>query len=225
MKLTERRRQFLKQLIDLYQRTQLPVHYESLAKVIGVSKWTAYDMLKELEKLGFLVRDYAVPHGEVGRSQIVFFPTQKAHELFQQERIPQTDFDEWVKVRSHILDLIDSAKEPSPKETIQVLMNHLANTSTRLSFCSYVLGLLLVYVRHLDKSTSVLIRNFIERISDPQTRLTVFVSLVLGTVIQATQAELSIEFVNLIGRFWEELTALPSNEKILLSRFLDETSN
>ncbi len=50
--LTERRKQFLQKLLDLYRRTNLPVHYESVAQALGVSKWTAYDMLKALEKLG-----------------------------------------------------------------------------------------------------------------------------------------------------------------------------
>ncbi|MBY6273613.1 MAG: DNA-binding protein, partial [Bacillaceae bacterium] len=39
MILTERRKQFLRKLVDLYQKTNVPVHYETLAKYIGVSKW------------------------------------------------------------------------------------------------------------------------------------------------------------------------------------------
>ncbi|WP_242824990.1 hypothetical protein [Dehalobacter sp. DCA] len=86
MNLTERRKQFLQQIIRLYEKSGLPVHYETLANLLGVSKWTAYDMLKELEKNDFLKRDYVVNPNVQGRSTIVFSPTPKANKLFGQTR-------------------------------------------------------------------------------------------------------------------------------------------
>jgi len=47
----------LDKIMNLYQQTKLPVHYGTLANKIGVGKWTAYDMVKELEKLHYLKRD------------------------------------------------------------------------------------------------------------------------------------------------------------------------
>ncbi|WP_067929699.1 LexA family protein [Alicyclobacillus shizuokensis] len=222
MKLTERRKQFLQQLIDLYYRTQLPVHYEALAKAIGVSKWTAYDMLMELEKLGLLTRNYSISRGEVGRSQIVFLPTQKAYELFQQNCVTPTLLADWLKIRNRILELVNSSSN-SPKEAIQEIIHEIANVQTQISFCAHIVGLFLVYFRNLTKSSIVLIKHFINTVSDPEIRLTVFVSCVLGTMIQTTHSELSVEVVKLIESFWVKLNTLPENEKVLLSQFMDET--
>ncbi|GMA50819.1 hypothetical protein GCM10025857_21760 [Alicyclobacillus contaminans] len=222
MKLTDRRKQFLQQLIDMYQRSQLPVHYESLAKMIGVSKWTAYDMLRELEKLGLLSRNYSLSRGEAGRSQIVFLPTPKAYELFQQERTTKTGSHEWLKVRSNILELIDLAEQHSPKKTVSELVNQLVSAQTKISFCAYVIGLLIVHLRGLDKSASVLIRHLIDGVENAETRLSVFVALVLGTVIEKQQAAIGAEAATLIGRFWEEIAFLPSSDKNLLLQLLDE---
>ncbi|MBE3555043.1 MAG: Lrp/AsnC family transcriptional regulator, partial [Thermicanus sp.] len=103
MILTERRKQFLQKLIDLYQMTNLPVHYETLAHALGVSKWTAYDMMRELEKQGYLSRDYALHPGEIGRSQIVFQPTEKASELFNLKRSEGINPEEWHITKKELL--------------------------------------------------------------------------------------------------------------------------
>jgi len=89
VRLTERRKQFLRGVVDMYRRTRLPVHYETLAERLGVSKWTAYDVLRALEEQGLLTRDYTVNRGEPGRSQIVFVPTPP-RKLFlpRQGRLP-----------------------------------------------------------------------------------------------------------------------------------------
>lgn len=50
----KRRREFLDQIYRQYQTTNLPVHYSDVAEAIGVSKWTAYDVLKTLESQGLL---------------------------------------------------------------------------------------------------------------------------------------------------------------------------
>jgi Iron dependent repressor, N-terminal DNA binding domain. len=75
MALTRRRREFLSKINKLYQGTGQPVHYTTVAQALGVSKWTAYDILRELEKEDLLNVEYAVSREErnPGRSQ-VFFP-------------------------------------------------------------------------------------------------------------------------------------------------------
>lgn len=54
----------------------------TLAKVIGDSKWKAYDMMMELEKNGYIIRGYSVNPGEKGQSQVVFQPSAKPTNLF-----------------------------------------------------------------------------------------------------------------------------------------------
>ena len=63
MRMTERSKDFLRELNRLYRNKQEPVHYEAVAKGLGVSKWTAYDMLKKLVASGLARSEYVVSRG------------------------------------------------------------------------------------------------------------------------------------------------------------------
>ena len=60
IKLTPRQRAFLDKLFDLYHEHQGPVHYSLVAERLGVNKFSAYDMLKLLEKKGVARSDYVL---------------------------------------------------------------------------------------------------------------------------------------------------------------------
>jgi hypothetical protein len=51
------------------------VHYSLIAAVMRVSEWTAYDLLRELEALGLVVRRYVRDTPGAGRSRILFAPS------------------------------------------------------------------------------------------------------------------------------------------------------
>jgi DNA-binding Lrp family transcriptional regulator len=222
MILTERRKQFLQKLIDLYQKTNVPVHYETLAKAIGVSKWTAYDMLKELEKLGYLTRDYAVNPGETGRSQIVFLPTVKASGLFDQERSEVINPVEWDKTKAKLLQFLNSLKGYSISDAIQKVLEEIPKVQVRVAFCAYIIGLLLVYLRKLGGRTESLIQNLVQNAPTNEMRMTMFVGTVLGTIIQTMNHEIGIEVTDLVGRFLKSIHDLSDHERGMLSDFLDE---
>ena len=76
MKLTPRQRTFLEKLRDLYRERRGPVHYSAVAERLGVSKFSAYDMLRVLEKKGVAGSEYllSTERSGPGRSQVVFFP-------------------------------------------------------------------------------------------------------------------------------------------------------
>jgi DNA-binding MarR family transcriptional regulator len=222
MFLTERRKQFLQKLIDLYQKTNVPVHYETLAKAIGVSKWTAYDMLKELEKLGYLTRDYAVNPGETGRSQIVFLPTVKASDLFEQKRSEVINPKEWETTKAKLLQFLNSLKGASISDAIQRVLEEIPKVQVQVAFCAYIIGLLLVYLRKLGGRTESLIQNLVQNAPTSDMRMTMFVGTVLGTIIQTMNHEMGIEVTDLVGRFLKSIHDLSDLERGMLSDFLDE---
>ena len=80
MKLTRRQETFIRNLMDLSRELQGPIHYSMLAERTGVSRITAYDMLRLLEEKGFVRSDYQLAEGKSGpgRSEIVFWPTEQA---------------------------------------------------------------------------------------------------------------------------------------------------
>lgn len=111
MKLTGRQREFLSRFLDLYRGTKQPIHYAQLAEKMGVSKLTAYDMLRLLEERGLVASEYILPkEGGPGRSSIVFYPMEKAAQVMAQQAGEDWDKKEWERVRGRILQALDERK-------------------------------------------------------------------------------------------------------------------
>jgi hypothetical protein len=84
MKLTVRQSIFTMKFLEYFCKIEKPVHYPALAKELGLSTSTTYDLLKLLEKRGLLTSVYDVPQGpgKHGRSKVLFLPSKKNIELF-----------------------------------------------------------------------------------------------------------------------------------------------
>jgi len=222
MILTERRKQFLEKLIDLFQKTNVPVHYETIANALGVSKWTAYDVLKELEKLGYLTRDYTVNPNEMGRSQVVFMPTIKAINLFEEKRTKEINIDEWNKIKTKVLELLNSLKAHSISDAVQKMLEEIPKVQVRVTFGAYVIGLFIVYLRKLGGRTEMLVKSLVQNAPTSEMRIIIFIGTVLGTVIQTMNHEIGVGVTELVGRYLKSLTDLSDKEKGMLADFLDE---
>lgn len=83
MKLTVRQQVILIKFLEYFAKSQAPVHYEALAKELGLSKSTTYDMLKLLESKDLLRAVYVIPPDpEIhGRSKAMFVPAEKSIDL------------------------------------------------------------------------------------------------------------------------------------------------
>jgi predicted transcriptional regulator len=111
MKLTGRQKDFLSKFLDLYREADHPLHYAVLADRVGVTKITAYDMLRLLEERGLVTSEYVLPkEGGPGRSSIVFYPTEKAAQAMTQQAGEDWDKKEWERVRERILQALDERK-------------------------------------------------------------------------------------------------------------------
>ena len=77
MNMTPRQRTFLQKLSNLVADSHSAVHYSQVASEMGVSKFSAYDMLRVLEDKGLVAADYVLdqPNSGPGRSMVVFRPT------------------------------------------------------------------------------------------------------------------------------------------------------
>jgi hypothetical protein len=87
MKLTRRQEEFVQKMIELRQEFNGPVHYSLLAERLGVSPFTAYDMLCLLEEKGYVTSEYQLPTDKSGpgRAERLFFPGRMAH--VQEQRL------------------------------------------------------------------------------------------------------------------------------------------
>ncbi|MFZ3173175.1 MAG: Lrp/AsnC family transcriptional regulator [Carboxydocellales bacterium] len=226
MNLTERRKQFLQQIMRLYEKSGLPVHYVTLANLLGVSKWTAYDMLKELEKSGLLKRDYMVNPNELGRSVIVFSPTTKADELFGQIREVTFDADQLKGVKKKVLKMVFQLQSTKNlQQSLEFILNEIPKVNVRTEFCIYILAILILYLQVLGKVQKDMVKNIIEVADRHDIKITVFVGMVVGTAIQSVAQELDPRISNLMGSFLKHLDQLNLNEMQILIEFLQEAMN
>jgi DNA-binding Lrp family transcriptional regulator len=76
MKLTRRQEEFVVNLIELNRELDGPIHYSTLAERLGVSPFTAYDMLCVLEEKGMVSSKYQRAAGKSGpgRAERLFCP-------------------------------------------------------------------------------------------------------------------------------------------------------
>ncbi|KLU59029.1 hypothetical protein CEB3_c50490 [Peptococcaceae bacterium CEB3] len=222
MSLTERRKQFLQQIINLYERTGLPVHYITLANQIGVSKWTAYDMLKELEKNGLLKRDYTISPHEPGRSMIVFAPTPAAEELFGKTRTSMCSASELKVMKNSVLGLLNEVRTFRLQQAVDLFLEKISHVNIQAEFCLYILGLLLLYLNALGKKRKQMIEHLINVSNRPEIQMTMFVGTVMGTAVQTVGDELGPEITKLIALFFSYLEKLSPDELQTLTDFIRE---
>lgn len=222
MKLTERRKEFLNQIIALYKKTGLPVHYVTLAEIIGVSKWTAYDMFKELEKNGLLKRGYEVNSKEPGRSVIVFTPTRRAQELFAQTRKRVNNQDELRVHKEKVAKFVHGLRSADLKDTVGRIIQILSRVETRVEFCLYILALFLVYLDSIGQARKEMIRHLLKVSIRPEIELTMFVGTVIGIVIHTVGDEMGPQMTELVGLFVQYLEELSFDELQMLTAFLTE---
>ena len=83
MKLTRRQEEFIRNLLDLHEEIEGPIHYSVLAERLGVSPFTAYDMLCVLEEKGFVTSEYhlATDKSGPGRAERVFYPSERSSSI------------------------------------------------------------------------------------------------------------------------------------------------
>jgi len=155
MNITERQKEFLQSLIGLYQEKDTPIHYSEVARKMGVSKWTAYDMLQLLRKEGFLEVEYLIPKSDsyrwekLGRSTITFFPTKKGYTV---SNLPQRNLpakaSELNKLKK---DIIQKFEEIKGKFNLKDLFKEVLETKSPLIFCACVLLILILLIKKITE--------------------------------------------------------------------------
>lgn len=226
MRITRRRMDFLQKIKQLYEATNLPVHYAQVGELLGVSKWSAYEMLKTLEKEGLLASRYEVNQGEKfpGRAMVLFAPTRLADAVLSgktlEEKVPAK---EWRQVHERLLSLYEELKTANPKELVEQLMAELPGLESPLIFSAYMIALLIVLLRTLSEKSIGLLKNVVMNAVKEETGLAIFAGVALGSMMKtATQFPLLSQIVSYMGRFQVNLAELNQSERALLMDFLEE---
>jgi DNA-binding MarR family transcriptional regulator len=182
-KITFRQKAFLGKVIDIYREMKEPMHYSAIAKKLGLSNSTAYDMLRVLEQKGMIGSQYVTPKeiAGPGRSSILFYPTAQAKEFFlhltREVNIP----DEWENVKARILAGLQQGKAGNYKDLIQELLNKTQEIQSPLAQCAGIVTALLLSLREakqgLAEQSSV---GAIVKAPVSKLRMSILAGLIMG---------------------------------------------
>jgi DNA-binding Lrp family transcriptional regulator len=145
--LTERRREFLTAIQENYAATGEPLHYEDIARLLGVSKWTAYDMVRELAKLGLVSIEYTTNQSErqVGRSRLAIRPAGVFSSITS---LPEES--------TRVLEMIQACEPGAAKEHFRLFLEKATAADSKERFCLYLVAALVLLSNRLFRSGGLL---------------------------------------------------------------------
>lgn len=112
--LTTRRRQCLAALQLATAAAGAPVHYSAVATPLGISPWTAYDLLHELELAGLVTASYGHRPGvAVGRTRVAFSLTEAGRLALGGSPAPPTEERALRRARERVAALGQAAVRTS----------------------------------------------------------------------------------------------------------------
>lgn len=228
-KLTARQRAFLDKLQELYREHKGPVHYSDVAERLGVNRFSAYDMLKVLEKKGFASSSYALAagHSGPGRSMVVFSPTFRAASALGQGADEARLGEEWQRVRERVLSKLKGAREASSREALNDLLARLPEASAPLTYCTEMVGALLLNMQRVKARAGGLnpFRALSTLRSHGASELETLASLSLGVSLSAedeAQPSLTQRLLDQIQHYQVNLSHLSEEARSALAQFLEE---
>lgn len=166
MMLTRRQEEIIRKMLDLYHELQGPIHYSTLADRLGVSPFTAYDMLRLLEEKGFVSSEYQLAPDKTGpgRAVRVFQPTQLAQKLFQ-SLAEETGGADWEEVKQRILDKTRKG-EIQERELMQEMLARIPSEGkSQVQYCVEVMTIVALRIRNI-KGRILLKKFFPELLPD-----------------------------------------------------------
>ena len=233
-KLTPRQRTFLDKLLELYRERKGPIHYSLLAERLGVNRFSAYDMLRVLEKKGLAASSYALRsaaatgHAGPGRSIVVFSPTPEAALVLAPEgSIEDRLGEEWSTVRRTVLSMLRGAKEASSREALDNLLSRMPEARAPLTFCTEMVGALLLNLQRARTKAGGLnpFGALASLRAGGDTGLETLAGLSVGATLSADgEAEQSRtrELLDYVRSYQTSLTRLSGDARSALVDFLEE---
>ncbi|AYV73458.1 hypothetical protein M1D49_03310 [Bacillus sp. PK3-056] len=224
MGITKRRKQFLEEIVKIYQDTLLPVHYETIANSIGVSKWTAYDVMKVLEKDGYLERTYVKNESDTGRSIVVFIPTKKVIDLYVNDQKQSSLKEENLDNKESMHINMASMEKYVDKKIMDRIANKFGNRklTTDTQFCCYYLSKLIYFLNKGGEETKGITDFSISASNNPYVQISIFVGLSLAIIMPAENKKNDLSTNELSSQFFECLDRLEADELKILVFFLSE---
>lgn len=214
MALTRRRRDFLSALITLYEHDGQPVHYTKVANALKVSRWTAYDVLRQLEQDGYLEAVFETGREDKGPGRtLVFYKPARKNESANREIM-----EEWLALRARLLKLLEEKRQRA-REIIAELLHELPELQGRLAKTAYNLTVLIAHLGGISKNRRRFLADRIARARHPEEGLNLFTGAAIGTLLGGV---ISRPVEKCVKRLQQQLTELEPGEINFLASFLKE---
>ncbi|MBC7082746.1 MAG: hypothetical protein H5T95_04540 [Firmicutes bacterium] len=229
MSLTERSREFLAALRKLYEEQKGPVHYEDVAKAVGVSKWTAYDMLRKLAAHGLVGVEYILNRHKrtPGRSMVMFRPNEVREdaEAWQMKHGGHLPFgEELARIKKHVVASLPELRSSASQGIWQGLMEKLDRASGPAAFCGYMAVLLVACTRLLGGNSLDVLARLVQAGADAHSALVVFSGAIMGMLVvhPTVSQEVTGKMAGYMRKFHDHIDSLSGQERSLLLEFVRE---
>jgi len=226
VKLTGRQREFLRRFLDLYQGTNQPIHYTQLAENVGVSKPTAYDMLRLLEERGLVASEYTLPkEGGPGRSSIVFHPTEKAAKVMAQLAGGDWGKEEWEQAKERILQALREIKDADYQNFLDEILLRIPERKSPMLYVAEMITAAMLSLNQLkgEAETSGLFKQLRALGFPGELGLNALAGLTLGlTLVEKANRRVTTLLLSYTQKYQDNLAKLSAENKKRLSDFAQE---
>ena len=153
MKLTRRQEEFIVNLIDLNRELDGPIHYSMLAERLGVSPFTAYDMLCVLEEKGMVSSEYQLAAGKSGpgrATRLFCGVTSIADEEGTFEKDGETADLDASDLKQFVLEKLRQGDIPNPGVAEALLARIPPDSNGAIGYCLEVMTIVALRLRERD---------------------------------------------------------------------------
>ena len=226
-RLTRRQQEFLSRFLELYHQVQEPVHYAEVARHLGVSKVTAYEMLRLLEERGLVRSEFRLPRERrgPGRAQVVFMPTRAAHQALRELAGPAVEEENWGTIKARILDRLREGRAAGYEDLLEDLLARLPERRSPLRYTAELITALLLALRTLlEGPYGQMLRERLRRIGAPgELGLNALTGLTLALgLAERINRRISTRLLAEVNRFHQTLLQLSEKQRGTLTAFLKE---
>lgn len=225
MKLSDRQRDFLSRLLDLYREAKAPVHYADVAQALDVRPVTAYEMLRLLESKGLVCAETVRPEGHRGRSMVVFSPTEKAASVIAELTGDTLSEQEWEKAKANILKALERVENVDHQALLDEFLLRIPGHKSPLLFAADMITAILLALYSLrDAAAARGVFSSLRRFGPPGRAILYSLaglSLALSLVEKANRNTTSL-LLSYSHQFRQHLDNLTQGEQARLSDFVYE---
>lgn len=226
MRITRRQREFLSKFLKLCSEANGYIHYTDLAKNLGVSKYTAYDMLRLLEKKELVSRKYVLRYKRgKGRSKVLFYPFPEVKKLLGEILQEDIEHKRWRDFKELMLKEVGVGKRKSYIRLLKRISKKADGIRRPMEYCTYYMMNLFLGIKKLKNEflKTKLIENLKKFRKRSKLKISSLAGLILGTFQLDEDLNVDNEhFLNNFLIYQEYLNEMSSENRDEFDSFVEE---